>query len=114
MFDPLDRDSIHKIIEIELNELYGRIEGLGYRLEINPEAKEYIASKGYDVQFGARPLKRAIQKYIEDEMSEIILRESVAEGALIQVGYDREKDKMITEIQKTEDFRPEKPEDGKI
>ncbi|MDR1336962.1 MAG: ATP-dependent Clp protease ATP-binding subunit [Tannerella sp.] len=103
MFDPLDREAIHKIIEIELDELYRRVEGLGYRLEIKPEAKEYIASKGYDVQFGARPLKRAIQKYIEDEMAEVIIRESAAEGScLIQVGYDREKDKMTTEIQKVE------------
>jgi ATP-dependent Clp protease ATP-binding subunit ClpC len=111
MFDPLDKDAIHKIIEIELNELYRRVEDLGYRLEITPDAKEYIASKGYDVQFGARPLKRAIQKYVEDEMAEIILRESVTEGSLIQVGYDKEKDKIITEIQKGEDFQLQKQED---
>ncbi|MDR2139585.1 MAG: ATP-dependent Clp protease ATP-binding subunit [Tannerella sp.] len=114
MFDPLDRDAIHKIIEIELNELYRRIEGLGYRLEIKPEAKEYIASKGYDVQFGARPLKRAIQKYIEDEMAEIILGEPVAEGSLIQMDYDREKDKIIAEIQKVENLQLQELEDRKF
>jgi ATP-dependent Clp protease ATP-binding subunit ClpC len=114
MFDPLNKDSIHKIIEIELSELYKRVESLGYRLEIHPEAKEYIASKGYDIQFGARPLKRAIQKYVEDEMAEVILRESATDGSLIQLAYDKEKDKMITEIQKTEDFRLEKLEDGKF
>jgi ATP-dependent Clp protease ATP-binding subunit ClpC len=98
MFDPLDRNAIHRIIDLELKELYKRVEEMGYHLEILPEAKEYIASKGYDVQFGARPLKRAIQKYIEDEMAEIILREALGEGSNIRIGYSREHDKMTTEV----------------
>jgi ATP-dependent Clp protease ATP-binding subunit ClpC len=99
MFDSLNKETIHQIIDIELNELYKRVEGLGYRIRITDEAKEYIASKGYDVQFGARPLKRAIQKYIEDEMAEIIIRESPEEGSLIVIGYDKETNKMTGEIE---------------
>ena len=100
MFDPLDKTSIHKIIDIELKEVYRRIDGLGYRLEITDEAKEYITSKGYDVQFGARPLKRSIQKYIEDEMAGILLQENVAQGDTIVIGYDQATDKMTHEIKK--------------
>lgn len=100
MFDPLDKEAIRKIIEIELKELYKRIDDLGYHLEISEEAKEFISSKGYDIQFGARPLKRAIQKYIEDEMAGIIIQESVAEGDTIILGYDKETDKMTHEIKK--------------
>ena len=77
MFDQLSRESIYKIIDLELKGLYKRIGDLGYKMELTEAAKEYIATKGYDVQFGARPLKRAIQKYIEDEMAEQILRSGV-------------------------------------
>ena len=100
MFDPLDKTSIHRIIDIELKEVYRRIDGLGYRLEITDEAKEYITSKGYDVQFGARPLKRSIQKYIEDEMAGILLQEDVTPGDTIVIGYDQVTDKMTHEIKK--------------
>jgi ATP-dependent Clp protease ATP-binding subunit ClpC len=98
MFDLLDKVTIHKIIDLELSELYKRVEGMGYRLEITPEAKEYIASKGYDVQFGARPLKRAIQRYVEDEMAELIIRDSVREGSLLRIDYNREHDRMTSEV----------------
>ncbi len=74
MFDQLSKESIHKIIDLELAELYERVEALGYKLTITDAAKDFIAEKGYDVQFGARPLKRAIQKYVEDEMATMILR----------------------------------------
>ena len=100
MFDPLDKTSIHRIIDIELKEVYRRIDELGYRLEITDEAKEYITSKGYDVQFGARPLKRSIQKYIEDEMAGILLQEDVTPGDTIVIGYDQATDKMTHEIKK--------------
>lgn len=100
IFDPLDKTSIHRIIDIELKEVYRRIDGLGYRLEITDEAKEYITSKGYDVQFGARPLKRSIQKYIEDEMAGILLQEDVTPGDTIVIGYDQVTDKMTHEIKK--------------
>ena len=100
MFDPLDKDAINQIIDIELNEVFQRIGGLGYHIRITDEAKEYIASKGYDIQFGARPLKRAIQKYIEDELAEIFLEGSVEEGDTVIIGYDKESDKMTHEIEK--------------
>ena len=98
MFDQLDKESIKQIIEIELKEVHKRLEGLGYPIQITDEAKEYIASKGYDIQFGARPLKRAIQKYIEDELAEIILEGSVEEGDSIFIGYDKETDRMTNTI----------------
>jgi ATP-dependent Clp protease ATP-binding subunit ClpC len=97
MFDQLDREAILKIIDIELEGLNGRIAGLGYSLEINGEAKDFIATKGYDIQFGARPLKRAIQKYLEDEMAELIIKDSVAEGDTISVGFNKEEQKLTIE-----------------
>ena len=69
-FDQLDLDAIKKIVELELRGLYKRVEALGYQLQISDKAKEFVATKGYDVQFGARPLKRAIQNYIEDGVCE--------------------------------------------
>lgn len=95
MFDQLSRESIYKIIDLELKGLYRRINDLGYKVELTEPAKEFIANKGYDVQFGARPLKRAIQKYIEDEMAEQILRTGVKEGDTILVDFDSEKQQII-------------------
>jgi ATP-dependent Clp protease ATP-binding subunit ClpC len=74
MFDQLDKDAIFKIIDIEMKDFYERVEKIGFKITLSPEAKEFIADKGYDIQFGARPLKRAIQKYIEDELAELLLR----------------------------------------
>ena len=71
---------------------------MGYKLNITPEAKDFIASKGYDVQYGARPLKRAIQKYLEDEMAEVIIQATVSEGDIIEVGFDKETEKITTKI----------------
>ncbi|MDL2208924.1 ATP-dependent Clp protease ATP-binding subunit, partial [Parabacteroides sp. OttesenSCG-928-O15] len=102
MFDQLDKTSIHQIIDIELKGLYKRVEDLGYKLVITDDAKDYIASKGYDVQFGARPLKRAIQKYLEDEMAEMIIRASVGEGDEIIVGFNKEEQQITTEVKKKE------------
>lgn len=98
MFESLDKDAIFKIIDIELAGFYKRVAGLGYRLTITEEAKNYIANRGYDTQFGARPLKRAIQKYLEDELAEMIINASVMPGNLIYVDYDKEADKIVTEI----------------
>jgi ATP-dependent Clp protease ATP-binding subunit ClpC len=94
MFDQLNKESINQIIDIELDEVYKRIESLGYHIRVTDEAKAYIASKGYDIQFGVRPLKRAIQKYVEDELAELFLEGSVKEGDSICIGYDKENDKM--------------------
>ncbi|MDR2120084.1 MAG: ATP-dependent Clp protease ATP-binding subunit [Tannerella sp.] len=102
MFDTLSKESIHQIIDIEIKLLCKRIEGLGYRIRVTDEAKEFIASQGYDVQFGARPLKRAIQKYIEDELAEIMLVNTIEEGDLFTIGYDQENKKMTHDVQKSD------------
>ena len=101
MFDPLEKESIYRIIDIELSDLYRRIDSLGYHLELTPEAKEHVTSKGYDVQFGARPLKRAIQKYIEDELAEIVLLEDIQPGDTIALGYDAATDRMTHTVRKS-------------
>jgi ATP-dependent Clp protease ATP-binding subunit ClpC len=100
LFDQLDKDAIYKIIDLELKGFYSRVENLGYKLIITNKAKEFIASKGYDVQFGARPLKRAIQKYLEDELAEMIIKASVTEGDRITVDFDSENQKIRTQIEK--------------
>ncbi|MBR8535758.1 ATP-dependent Clp protease ATP-binding subunit [Carboxylicivirga sediminis] len=98
IFNNLEKEDIHKIIDIELKGLYDRVEALGYKLELSDKAKDFIASKGYDVQYGARPLKRAIQKYLEDEMAEVIIQASVSEGDIIKVDYDDKEEKITTAI----------------
>lgn len=98
MFDQLEKDSIFKIIDIELAGFTHRLEELGYKLRLSEKAKEYIASKGYDVQFGARPLKRAIQKYLEDELAELIITASVLPGNLVDIDYDPAEDKIVSRI----------------
>ncbi len=88
LFETLQKEHIHKIIDIELKGLYQRVDDLGFELEITPEAKDFIAEKGHDLKFGARPLKRAIQKYLEDEMAEVIIEASVKDGDIIKVALD--------------------------
>lgn len=102
MFNSLTQKDIHKIIDIELNGLYRRVKDLGYNIKISTAAKDFIAEKGYDVQFGARPLKRAIQKYLEDEMAEVIIKASISEGDTISVGLDKSKQKITTKILKAQ------------
>jgi ATP-dependent Clp protease ATP-binding subunit ClpC len=96
-FDQLDLEAIKRIVDIELSGLFKRIEGMGYKLEISDEAKEFVATKGYDVQFGARPLKRAIQNYIEDGICERILDGNLSEGQTIVVGKHPEKEELTFE-----------------
>lgn len=98
VFDNLDRDAIFKIIDIELNGFYNRINELGYKLNISDEAKDFIAEKGYDIQYGARPLKRAIQKYLEDEIAELILDNTINPGSEIFVNVNENKDNIIVEV----------------
>ena len=90
-FDQLDLNALTRIIDIELNGLYSRVEHIGYKLVIDEDAKKFVATKGYDVQFGARPLKRAIQNNLEDGISELILGSEMAAGDTIKVSYDKEK-----------------------
>ena len=84
-FDQLDLEAIKQIIDIELKGLYKRIEQIGYKIDLSEEAKEFVATKGYDVQFGARPLKRAIQNYIEDGISDLVVNGNLEPGATIHI-----------------------------
>ena len=94
-FDQLDLNAINRIVDIELKGLYKRVEDLGYHLEITTEAKSFVASKGYDVQFGARPLKRAIQTYIEDLLAERILSDELALGGTIVIDKCPDKEELL-------------------
>lgn len=98
MFNALDKEHIHKIIELEIADLYKRVEALNYKLVLTDEAKDFIADKGFDPQFGARPLKRAIQKYLEDELAEIIIKSALGPGDAISVEFNRENDKLDFKI----------------
>ena len=97
-FDQLSLEAITKIINIELKGLYNRIEALGYKLVVDDKAKEFIASKGYDIQYGARPLKRAIQTYLEDGLSELIISSSLKEKDTISVSLNKEKGELEMKI----------------
>ncbi len=98
MFDQLSREAIYKIIDIELVGFHKRLADLGFELSLTDRAKEFIAESGYDPQFGARPLKRAIQKYLEDELAELILTSSPQNGNIVTVDYDPEAKKIITQV----------------
>ncbi|TYP69954.1 ATP-dependent Clp protease ATP-binding subunit [Aquimarina intermedia] len=102
VFNALEREDIHKIIDIELNKLYGRIKNIGYELHLTDKAKDYISDKGFDKQFGARPLKRAIQKYIEDALAEEIINSHLAEGDSIFMDMDENAEKLVITIKKAE------------
>ena len=107
MFNSLTKKEIHQIIDLEIKDLYKRIETLDYKLKISPTAKDFIAEKGFDPQFGARPLKRAIQKYLEDEMAEIIIKASISEGDTISVGFDKKTEKLKIRIISGKKIAPE-------
>ncbi|MCL5247441.1 ATP-dependent Clp protease ATP-binding subunit [Cellulophaga sp. 20_2_10] len=100
VFNPLERADIHKIIDIELKKLYSRISDLGYNLNLSEKAKDYIADKGFDKQYGARPLKRAIQKYIEDALAEEIVNSKLVEGDSIFMDLNDEKNELTIKIEK--------------
>ena len=93
-FDQLDLEAIKQIIDIELKGLYKRIGDLGYQIDLSDEAKQFVAEKGYDVQFGARPLKRAIQNYIEDGISELIVNGDLPAGSTIHITKQSDKDEL--------------------
>ena len=110
IFNSLSREDIHKIIDIELNSLYGRINGLGYTIKVSDEAKDFISDKGYDSQFGARPLKRAIQKYLEDPLAEEIIKSNLSEGDVIDVDFDKEKEEIKIKVNKPKAKKSKKEE----
>ncbi len=98
IFKSLSRDSIHKIIDIELEKLYGRLHGLGYDIKLTKKAKDFIVDKGYDERFGARPLKRAIQKYIEDPLAEEIIKENLHDGNKITMDVNKELTELTIQV----------------
>jgi ATP-dependent Clp protease ATP-binding subunit ClpC len=100
MFDQLNKDSIKSIIDLELKGIFSRVTALGYKLELTSEAKDYIADKGYDVQFGARPLKRAIQNYLEDSLADIVLGGELEAGDTILMDLDAETKNIVGRIVK--------------
>ena len=95
IFKALEQEDIHLIIDIELKKLFKRIEGLGYQLKLSKKAKDFIAEKGFDKQFGARPLKRAIQKYIEDSLAEQIVNANLVSGDTISLDRDANDDERL-------------------
>ncbi len=110
IFDALQKEHIFRIIDIELKKLFKRIDDLGYQIKLTDAAKEFIAEKGWDPSFGARPLKRAIQKYLEDPLAEEIIRSKVSEGDFIEVDYMKEADEISVSIIKKKS-KKEKKED---
>jgi ATP-dependent Clp protease ATP-binding subunit ClpC len=101
MFKSLGREEIHKIIDLELVKLVKRIETLGYTLNLSEQAKDFIVDKGYDEKFGARPLKRALQKYIEDRLAEEIIKSNLQEGDSIQMDVNTASDDLEIVISKS-------------
>lgn len=103
VFNSLTKENIFKIIDIELRSLFERIESLGHSISLTDKAKDYIAEKGYDSNFGARPLKRAIQKHLEDPIAEEILKGDLKPNGLITVDLDEEKNEIIVRAENTDD-----------
>jgi ATP-dependent Clp protease ATP-binding subunit ClpC len=111
IFNSLKREDIHRIIDIELAGLYKRIEDLGYKLVLNEDAKDFIAEKGFDPEYGARPLKRAIQKYLEDPLAEEIIKSKIQEGDTIKVSLDKEKNELVLKVNKQKQKKAETGEE---
>jgi len=107
VFNPLEREHIHQIIDIELRKLYDRIKDIGYDLKLSDRAKDYIAEKGFDKEYGARPLKRAIQKYIEDALAEEIVNAKLEEGDSISMDLNEAEDKLDISIKKASESSKE-------
>ena len=105
VFNALEQEDINKIIDIELEKLLKRIDGLGYNLQLTKDAKNFIAEKGFDKQYGARPLKRAIQKYIEDALAEEIITSKLKEGDNIVMDLDKDNNEIVISIQSSEEAK---------
>jgi ATP-dependent Clp protease ATP-binding subunit ClpC len=111
IFNSLGKEEINKIIDLELKGLYERVKSLGYQLKIASAARDYIAERGFDANFGARPLKRAIQKYLEDPMAELLIKAGPSDGDIINVGFNSDKSEIKMKIHKKKDSGEEKDED---
>jgi ATP-dependent Clp protease ATP-binding subunit ClpC len=113
MFNQLTREDIDKIIDIELKGLFDRIAALGYKMRLSAQARDFMADRGFDVQYGARPLKRAIQKYLEDPLAEVIIKSAVTDGAVLSVGYSKGKEELTFKVGGKKDTE-ELPEDNQM
>jgi ATP-dependent Clp protease ATP-binding subunit ClpC len=111
LFNSLSREDIHLIIDIELKKLFGRVEELGFSIELSETAKDYIADKGFDAKYGARPLKRAIQKYLEDPLAEEIIQSNLSEGDIINVDLDAKTSEILIKTGKKKKVVKKKKED---
>jgi ATP-dependent Clp protease ATP-binding subunit ClpC len=109
MFNSLGKEEINKIIDLELKGLYDRVKSLGYQLKIATPARDYIAERGFDANYGARPLKRAIQKYLEDPMAEVLIKADLKEGDTIHVGFNSAKSEIKIKILKKKAAQPPTP-----
>lgn len=109
VFNSLSKENIFEIIDIELKSLFGRVHSLGYEVKLTNEAKEFIAEKGFDSDFGARPLKRAIQKHLEDPIAEEILKGELHEGDTLEIDYNKESEE-ITVVNKSSSKKKKKEE----
>jgi len=114
LFNNLNIEDINKIIDIEMDSLLTRINTLGYSIKITKEAKYFIAEKGFDVKFGARPLKRAIQKYFEDPLSEEIINSKITEGDTLKVSLNKEKSGLVIKTLKPKAIKTPKPKNKNI
>jgi len=103
MFNSLGKEEINQIIDLELRGLYDRVKALGYQLKIAAAARDYIAERGFDITYGARPLKRAIQKYLEDPMAEVLIKAGPSDGDVISVGFNAAKSEIKIRILKKKD-----------
>ena len=98
IFNPLKEQEIGQIVELEIVKIVERIEELGYKLKILKSAKKFLCETGYDEEYGARPLNRAIQKYVEDPISEEILKDNIKEGQTISISYSKVKEKIEVKV----------------
>jgi ATP-dependent Clp protease ATP-binding subunit ClpC len=108
VFNALEREDIDQIIQIELKKVVRRIEALGYSINLSDAAQTFLAEKGFDRQYGARPLKRAIQKYIEDTLAEEIVNSRLAEGDTIELDLAEDKEHLVAKTYKTKDTNEKK------
>ncbi len=110
LFNTLGKTEINKIIDIELKDLFNRVKTMGYTIKITSVAKDFLCEKGYDINFGARPLKRAIQKYLENPMAEVLIKQTPKEGESIRIGFNKKKEELTFKIVPAE--KEPKPEEA--
>ena len=111
IFNSLSRKDIHKIIDISLGKLFGRVEAMGYKVSLSAKAKDFLSEKGFDPQYGARPLNRAIQKYLEDQIAEEILKGDINEGDTLHADHDGKSEELSIKIKKKRVAKKKKEEE---